>query len=90
MLELLLLRHAKSRWDEPGVADHGRDLAPRGLKAAGRMGALLRERGLVPDLVLCSTARRAIAHLAAGRRGAGRGAAGSASTSGSTSPHPSG
>ena len=60
MLKLLLLRHAKSRWEEPGVADKGRDLAPRGLIAASRMGELLRERGLVPDLVLCSTARRAI------------------------------
>jgi phosphohistidine phosphatase len=59
MRELLLLRHAKSRWDEPGVADHDRDLAPRGVTAAGRMGALLREQGQVPDLVLCSTARRA-------------------------------
>jgi phosphohistidine phosphatase len=59
MLDLLLLRHAKSRWDEQGVADHARDLAPRGVKAARRMGQLLRERGLVPDLVLCSTARRA-------------------------------
>ena len=60
MLELLLLRHAKSRWDEPGVGDHGRDLAPRGRKAAGRMGELLREQGLAPALVLCSTARRAV------------------------------
>jgi phosphohistidine phosphatase len=59
MLDLLLLRHAKSRWDEPGVDDHARDLAPRGLKAARRMGQLMREHGLVPDLVLCSTARRA-------------------------------
>jgi phosphohistidine phosphatase len=59
MLDLLLLRHAKSRWDEPGVDDHARDLAPRGLKAARRMGQLMRELGLVPDLVLCSTAQRA-------------------------------
>jgi phosphohistidine phosphatase len=72
MLELLLLRHAKSRWDQPGAADHGRDLAPRGLKAARRMGALLRERDLAPDLVLCSTARRAMHtwHLAAAALGA--------------------
>lgn len=60
MLELLLLRHAKSRWDEPGVGDHDRDLAPRGRKAAARMGRLLREHRLAPDLVLCSTARRAV------------------------------
>jgi phosphohistidine phosphatase len=59
MLELLLLRHAKSRWDQPGVDDHDRELAPRGERAARRMGRLLAERRLVPDRVLCSTARRA-------------------------------
>ena len=59
MLELLLLRHAKSRWDQPATADHDRGLAPRGEKAARRMGRLLREQGLTPDLVLCSTALRA-------------------------------
>lgn len=59
MLELLLLRHAKSRWDEPETGDHDRDLAPRGEQAATRIGRLLREQGLEPDLVLCSTARRA-------------------------------
>ena len=59
MLELLLLRHAKSRWDEPAARDHDRDLAPRGEKAAKRIGRLIEELGLQPDLVLCSTARRA-------------------------------
>lgn len=59
MLELLLLRHAKSDWSRPEIGDHDRDLAPRGLKAARRMGRLLRKHGLVPDLVLCSTALRA-------------------------------
>lgn len=63
MRELLLLRHAKSAWDRPGLDDHERDLAPRGRKAARRMGELVAERGLVPDLVLCSTARRAVRTL---------------------------
>lgn len=58
MLDLLLLRHAKSSWDEPGLADHDRELAPRGRKAAPRMGKLLAKQRLVPDLVLCSTAVR--------------------------------
>lgn len=57
--ELLLLRHAKSAWDDPSAADHDRDLAPRGVKAAKRMGRELVARGLLPDLILCSTARRA-------------------------------
>lgn len=59
MLELLLLRHAKSDWGQPDLADHDRGLAPRGLKAAKRMGRLLCSRGLAPDLALCSTAVRA-------------------------------
>jgi phosphohistidine phosphatase len=59
-LDLLLLRHAKSSWDVPGIQDHDRDLAPRGEQAAPRMGRLLATLGLVPDRVLCSTARRAV------------------------------
>ena len=55
--ELVLLRHAKSAW--PDVADHERPLAGRGVRAAPVMGRWLRDAGLVPDLVLCSTARRA-------------------------------
>lgn len=59
MLELMLLRHAKSRWDAAGVDDHDRDLTERGEKAAKRMGRLIRDRDLAPDLVLTSTATRA-------------------------------
>lgn len=59
MKTLLLLRHAKSSWDEPGFADAERPLTGRGHKAASRMGRLIAERGLSPDLILCSTARRA-------------------------------
>ena len=59
MRELLIFRHAKSRWDIPGVADHDRDLAPRGTRAAERIGKLVAENDWVPDLVLCSTAVRA-------------------------------
>src|SRR5579859_1853907 len=54
---LALLRHAKSAW--PDVADHERPLARRGQRDAPVMGAWLRDAGLVPDRVLCSTARRA-------------------------------
>jgi phosphohistidine phosphatase len=59
MKTLLLLRHAKSSWNEPGLADHDRPLNKRGRKAAPRMARLLREMALRPDLVLCSTAVRA-------------------------------
>lgn len=56
---ILLLRHAKSSWDEPGLDDFDRPLAARGRRAAAVMGVYLRDEGLVPELVLCSAARRA-------------------------------
>jgi phosphohistidine phosphatase len=59
MLTLSLLRHAKSSWANSGIGDFDRPLSERGEKAAPRMAAYVAERGLVPDLVLCSAARRA-------------------------------
>ncbi|MDF1715112.1 MAG: histidine phosphatase family protein [Antarcticimicrobium sp.] len=55
---LILTRHAKSSWDSPGMNDHDRPLNKRGRKSAEAIGAWLRARGLVPDEVLCSSARR--------------------------------
>ena len=52
MRTLHLLRHAKSSWDDAGLPDHDRPLAPRGIRAATRMDVR-------PDLVLCSSAVRA-------------------------------
>jgi phosphohistidine phosphatase len=68
---LLLLRHAKSSWDEPHLDDHERPLAPRGRRAAAALGARLGRRGPKPERVLCSTSRRtretlALLGLAAG------------------------
>lgn len=56
---LLILRHAKSSWKDSGLADHDRPLNKRGLRDAPRMGWLLREEDLLPDLILSSTALRA-------------------------------
>src|SRR3954451_4780007 len=58
MKTLYLLRHAKSSWDHPGLADHDRPLAPRGRQAARLMADHLRAEQIVPALVLCSPARR--------------------------------
>ena len=55
---LLLLRHAKSSWADPGVRDHDRPLNDRGRRAAVAMGDHLRSQGWIPDLILCSSARR--------------------------------
>src|SRR5262249_27710733 len=59
MRRLILLRHAKSDWSDPGASDHDRPLNRRGQEAAPRIGAYLDRHGLVPDRVLCSTAKRA-------------------------------
>ena len=76
MLRLLLLRHAKSDWGHPGLLDHDRPLAPRGLRDAPRMGRYLREHGFIPAAALVSTAARAetTARLALEAAGAAPGA----------------
>lgn len=56
---LLLLRHAKSSWEDPALSDHDRPLAPRGRKAARLIAAHLRADQPQNLLVLCSSARRA-------------------------------
>lgn len=60
MKTLLLLRHAKSSWKNPTLEDHDRPLKKRGRRAAPRMGRLAREQGLTPEIILCSTAVRAV------------------------------
>ena len=57
-LRLILTRHAKSDWSEPGQDDYDRPLNHRGRRDAPRLGAWLTSRGDVPDLILCSSAER--------------------------------
>jgi phosphohistidine phosphatase len=59
MKTLLLLRHAKSSWAREDLPDHDRPLNKRGKRDAPRMGQMLRENQLVPELILSSTAKRA-------------------------------
>jgi phosphohistidine phosphatase len=59
MRRLMLLRHAKSDWSEPGLSDHDRPLNRRGQETAPKIGAYMARHGLVPERVLCSTALRA-------------------------------
>ena len=58
MRRLMLLRHAKSDWPD-GVEDHERPLAERGRRMSPLMGRFMVEKGLLPDLAMVSTARRA-------------------------------
>ena len=58
MKTLILLRHAKSSWDDPDLEDHDRPLNKRGRGAAPVIAAWLAERGHVPDRIVCSSSLR--------------------------------
>lgn len=59
MSRLLLLRHARAQWAQPGTRDFDRPLDEGGLSDAEAMGATMRLSGYVPDKVICSSAQRA-------------------------------
>ena len=59
MKTLLLMRHAKSSWDDKVDEDRNRPLSKRGKKNAERMGELLKDEKVKPDLILASNADRA-------------------------------
>jgi phosphohistidine phosphatase len=59
MKRVYLLRHAKSSWKHRELADHDRPLAGRGKRAARAIAKHMRAHELEPELVLCSSARRA-------------------------------
>lgn len=59
MKQLWIVRHAKSDWGNPGLADFDRPLNNRGLRDAPAMGEWLDRQGVEPELLLCSPARRA-------------------------------
>ncbi len=56
--QLILMRHAKSDWGSPDLADHDRPLNKRGRAAAPQMADWLLQQGFVPDRILCSSAVR--------------------------------
>jgi len=70
MRHILLMRHAKSSWDDSAISDHDRPLNRRGLKDVPRMAAWLSQQTVQPDWCLCSTANRT-RQTAAGLRDAG-------------------
>ena len=60
MKELILVRHAKSSWRDPSLNDHSRPLNKRGKRDAPAMGDRLARRGCDPDLLVSSSADRAL------------------------------
>ena len=59
MKRLCIMRHAKSDWSNPGLADSERTLNARGVKSAEFLAGFIVEKGWTPDHALCSTAIRA-------------------------------
>jgi phosphohistidine phosphatase len=59
MRRLIVMRHAKSSWADPGQRDLDRPLNKRGRRAAGLVGGWLKQKGYLPGEALVSTARRA-------------------------------
>lgn len=57
-LKLILTRHAKSDWGEPGLKDHDRPLNGRGQRDAPRIGAWLAAEGHMPEAAFVSSALR--------------------------------
>lgn len=60
MKTLLLMRHAKSSWKQENLSDHERPLKKRGRKDAKQIAKIINEQDLVPDLILSSSATRAV------------------------------
>lgn len=58
MKKIILLRHAKSSWDDPSLDDHDRPLNNRGRSAAPVIANWLAHRKHGVDLILCSSAVR--------------------------------
>ena len=59
MVELVLVRHAKSDWGDPGLPDHERPLNARGAANAPMMARRLADTGITVDRIVSSTAVRA-------------------------------
>jgi phosphohistidine phosphatase len=59
MKTLYLVRHAKSSWKNPSLADFERPLNKRGKRDAPLMGKKLHEAGIKPGVIISSTAVRA-------------------------------
>ncbi len=63
MVDLFLMRHAKSSWDDAFLDDFERPLNKRGRQAVPLIGQWMIEHAISPELVLCSTAKRCTSTL---------------------------
>lgn len=58
MKKLIILRHAKSSWENVNLSDYNRPLSKRGLMNAEQMGKFLLAKEGIPDLILSSSSTR--------------------------------
>eukprot|EP00550_Attheya_septentrionalis_P002429 CAMPEP_0198283044 /NCGR_PEP_ID=MMETSP1449-20131203/2719_1 /TAXON_ID=420275 /ORGANISM="Attheya septentrionalis, Strain CCMP2084" /LENGTH=256 /DNA_ID=CAMNT_0043979499 /DNA_START=203 /DNA_END=973 /DNA_ORIENTATION=+ len=66
---LILLRHAKSSWDDPSLDDEQRPLSKEGIRAAERLGMYLQETGVdIPEFIISSPSVRTRSTLALVRK----------------------
>ena len=59
MKKLYIIRHAKSSWSDETLDDFERPLNKRGKANAPMMGERLKEKGVMPDIIISSPAKRA-------------------------------
>lgn len=57
--ELVLWRHAKSDWSDSTLSNYERSLSEHGRRSANKMATWIQQQGLIPDIIFCSTAKRA-------------------------------
>jgi phosphohistidine phosphatase len=58
MKTIILLRHGKSSWKDDSLADHDRPLKKRGKTDAKKIGSLIKDEDIIPEVIYCSTAKR--------------------------------
>ena len=58
---IIIFRHGKSDWNAVYSRDHDRPLSERGINASKKMGIFLKDKDQIPDIVISSSAERAIA-----------------------------
>ncbi len=58
MKTVVIMRHAKSSWSNSDLSDFDRPLNERGTIDASKMGQRLAEHKIIPDLIVCSSAKR--------------------------------
>lgn len=60
MKTIFLVRHAKSSWESPALEDFDRPLNRRGKQDAPKMGGRLKDKNIMPDLLISSPAKRTL------------------------------